>query len=163
MRTENSGKRMFDQSCKNVTIDSHGFRNALWINFLWIGWAMWWGGLSFYAICVVPIATDLIGSIEQGFVTQRVMQWHNSISLIFVVCLAIDAFFQRRRVLWVVVAILSLIIIGLLVGHFILSSQMDFVQHTVPDGFYSQHAIYLWITACEWIIGMTIPFLFRSK
>lgn len=154
---------MFDQSCKNVTIDSHGFRNALWINFLWIAWAMWWGGLSFYAICVVPIATDLIGSIEQGFVTQRVMQWHNCISLIFVVCLAIDAFFQRRRVLWLVVAILFVIIIGLLVGHFILSSQMDFVQHTVPDGFYSQHAIYLWITACEWIIGMTIPFLFRSK
>ncbi|MFM8571811.1 MAG: hypothetical protein ACKOAU_09465 [Pirellula sp.] len=42
----------------------------------WILWGLWWGGLSFYAIVVVPIGTEQIGSVAQGFITQRVTQWH---------------------------------------------------------------------------------------
>lgn len=33
---------------------------------------MWWGGLCFYAVVIVPIGTEVIGSVEQGFITQRV-------------------------------------------------------------------------------------------
>ena len=41
-----------------------------WSSFLLLVWAAWWGGLCFYAMVVVPIGTELIGSVEQGLITQ---------------------------------------------------------------------------------------------
>ena len=132
-------------------------RQVIWSNVLWIVWATWWGGLSFYAIVVIPIGTELIGSVEQGFISQKVTQWHNWLSLLFVMFLAIDAHVRRRGTLWIIVALLVFINIMLVVWHSILSSQMDFEQKTVPSGFYAQHAVYLWFTAAQWIVGMAMP------
>jgi hypothetical protein len=33
---------------------------------------------------------------------------------------------------------------------------MNFVERTVPGNFYSEHAIYLWITVVEWLLGMVV-------
>ena len=131
--------------------------SAIWKLFLLLVWAAWWGGLSFYAVVVVPIGTDLIGSVEQGFITQRVTQWHNGLSGLFLVCLLIEAIRRRSPALWGISAVLAIIDIALVVWHVKLTHMMDFQQHVVTGRFYSQHAIYLWITVCEWILGMVMP------
>ena len=148
---------MIQLGSKNWSIDAIRFREATWSNLLWIAWGIWWGGLSFYAIIVVPIGTELIGSVEQGFITQKVTLWHNGLSILFVFCLAIEAYRRKSRALWVVVSLLMMIDLALVVDHIKISSQMDFKNQSVPSGFYAQHANYLWITAAEWVLGMAIP------
>ena len=128
-----------------------------WRLFLLLVWAAWWGGLSFYAVVVIPIGTELIGSVEQGFITQRVTQWHNGLSGLFFVCLLIDASGRRRRELWAIVVVLAIIDIALVVWHAKLTGMMDFKQQAVPGSFYAQHAIYLWITLAEWLLGIAMP------
>ena len=132
---------------------------AAWRLFLLLVWAAWWGGLCFYAVVVVPIGTELIGSVEQGFITQRVTQWHNGLSGLFLVSLLIEASRSRSRSreLWAIVVVLAIIDIALVVWHAKLTGMMDFPQQSVPGSFYTQHAIYLWITATEWLLGMTMP------
>jgi hypothetical protein len=132
-------------------------RRAIWNVFLPLVWAAWWGGLCFYAVVVVPIGTEVVGSVEQGFITQRVTQWHNGLSGLFLVCLMIEAIRRRIRVLWAIAVTLAIIDIALVVWHTKLTRMMDFEQHSVSGGFYTQHAIYLWLTATEWFLGLTIP------
>lgn len=134
-----------------------------WRSFLWIVWAAWWGGLSFYAVIVVPIGTELSGSVEQGFITQRVTMWHNCLAVLFLLCLAVEAYSRKSRVLWVVLSLLTMITIALLGRHRLLSTLMDFQKQSVPSEFYAQHAVYLWITAAEWILGMAIPFFLQRR
>lgn len=131
--------------------------NAIWKVFLLLVWAAWWGGLCFYVVVVVPIGTDLIGSVEQGFITQRVTQWHNALSGLFLVCLWIEASRRRNRWLWAIAVVLAIIDIALVVWHAKLTGMMDFQQQAVPGSFYAQHAIYLWLTAAEWLVGMAMP------
>ena len=78
---------------KNESVDSLTQRisRASWRIFLLLVWAPWWGGLCFYAVVVVPVGTELIGSVEQGFITQRVTQWHNAWTGLFLVFLLIKA------------------------------------------------------------------------
>ena len=130
---------------------------ATWRVFLLLVWAAWWGGLCFYAVVVVPIGTELIGSVEQGFITQRVTLWHNGLSGLFLVSLLIEAIRRRRRELWAIVVVLAIIDIALVVWHAKLTGMMDFKQQAVPGRFYAQHAIYLWITAAEWLLGIAMP------
>ena len=120
-------------------------------------WAAWWGGLCFYAVVVIPIATEIVGSVEQGFISQRVTQWHNALSGLFLLCLFTEAFRTRSTALWAFAAALSFIDIGLVVWHSRLTGMMDFQHWTVSSDFYTEHAVYLWITAAEWVLGIMIP------
>ncbi len=147
----------------NEIVNRSRSRLILWECFLWIAWAVWWGGLSFYAILVVPIGTEQLGSVEQGFITQKVSLWHNGMTVLFVLCLAIDALDRNKRALWVVVSLLAMITFALIIAHSLLSGQLDFREKTAPPSFYSQHAIYLWITAAEWLVGLSVPLFIRSK
>jgi len=130
---------------------------SAWRHLLLILWAMWWGGLCFYAIVVVPIGTEMIGTVEQGFVTQQVTQWHNGLSIVFLICLWIEAYLRSSRTLWIVGALLLAINIGLVAWHYWLTSMMDFQDQSVPSDFYAKHAVYLWITAAEYFIGLALP------
>ena len=112
---------------------------------------------------VVPIGTEQIGSVEQGFITQKVTLWHNVITILFILAISIDAFCRKKRASWIVVVLLSTITVALLIAHSMLSSQMNFEEKSVPNHFYSQHAIYLWITAAEWFVGMSVPLFLRTK
>ena len=134
-----------------------------WKLFVMLAWAAWWGGLSFYALVVVPIGSEVIGSVEQGFITQRVTQWHNALSVLFIVCVLIEAFHRRSRALWLIGITLAVIDMGLITWHIRLTNLMDFQQQTVPGRFYEEHAVYLWITAAEWVLGIATPiWLFLS-
>src|SRR5437867_2876625 len=39
--------------------------------------AVWLGGLTFYALIVIPSGAAVVGDTTQGFVTQRVTGWLN--------------------------------------------------------------------------------------
>ena len=134
--------------------------HTFWQAFLLPVWAVWWGGLCFYAIVVVPIGTEMIGSVEQVFITQRVTGWHNVLTGAFLVCLIIEAIHQRSLALWLSVAALAIIEIGLVAWHWHLTGMMDVANQSVPSDFYEQHAIYLWITAAEWFLGITMALIF---
>lgn len=130
---------------------------AIWRTILLLVWGAWWGGLCFYAIVVVPIGTDVIGSVEQGFITQKVTQWHNTLSWVFLVLWLTESFRHGGKMRWFIAFALAAINIALVVWHSHLTEMMDFQSQTVPSNFYSQHAIYLWITAAEWALGMILP------
>ena len=131
----------------------------LWRAVTWILWAFWWGGLSFYAIVVVPTGTEQLGSVAQGFITQRVTQWHNLLCVLMTLALAIEAYRCSSRFLWAACGTLGVLTTLLFAGHAFLTQQMDFRSETVPANFYSQHAIYLWLTAAEWGLGIALPWL----
>lgn len=124
---------------------------------LLILWAVWWGGLTFYAVVVVPIGTEVLGSVEQGFITQQVIRWHNGLTVVFLLLMLFEAYWRQSRVLWAIVATLCFAAVGLILWHARLTGMMDFKHLSVPPGFYAEHAIYLWITAAEWALGMIAP------
>ncbi len=71
---------------------------------------------------------------EQGFITQRVTQWHNRLSWLFLACLMIEAGRRRSYGLWGMAAALAVTDIALVVWHALLTGMMDFKQHVVPGG-----------------------------
>lgn len=154
----------FRQSCGMTTIEGPGASNRpgrlLWLSFLALLFACWWGGLSFYAIVVVPLATEQFGSTEQGFVTQQVTNWHNAILSAMAVCLLIEARQLTSRILAVVAILLAITTIALVADHHWLTGLMNMQNRTVPESFYAQHAIYLWLTAVEWGTGLLLPILY---
>jgi len=137
---------------------------ASWKLLLLLLWGVWWGGLCFYAVVVVPIGTDSIGTVDQGFITQRVTWWHNLILGAFLACQAVEAYRRRSRTLWAFAAALGVIEVALILWHSHLTGMMDFEYRSVPASFYGEHAVYLWITAAEWGLGIILPLaLFRAE
>jgi hypothetical protein len=54
-------------------------------------------------------------------------------------------------------SVLGIIEISLILWHAHLTGMMDFPNQAVPSNFYGEHAIYLWITAAEWGLGIILP------
>jgi len=135
-----------------------------WRLFLHLAWAIWWGGIFFYAVVVVPIGTEAIGSIEQGFITQKVSQVHNVIAIAFLVCLAVETARTRSRLIGILTATLAVNVLFLVRWHSHLTGLLDVHDHSVSSGFYQQHAVYLWLIAFEWLLGIIAPLvLFVSR
>ena len=135
----------------------------VWRAGIWILWAFWWGGLSFYAIAVVPIGTEQIGSQSQGFITQWVTHWHNLLGTIMTICLAMEGYRTSRRSLYLLATLVGFVTSLLFVDHWILSSQMNFQDRSVSENFYKQHVVYLWITTVEWFLGLLVPFVLQAQ
>lgn len=122
-----------------------------------LAWSIWWGGLTLYAAIVVPIATESIGALEQGFVTQRVTEWlHRSAAAYLATGIAVFPCCRSRWQKWLIVVQFILLAFLVLV-HWQLSAEMDFELKTIPDGFYAKHAIYLWLTTVMWFVGLVYP------
>ncbi len=143
--------------CTIVHMISSNLTNVTWRTVLWILWALWWGGLSFYAIIVVPTGSEQIGSVAQGFITQRVTYWHNPLGAIMTIALAVEAYRTSSRGLYALSAGIGIVTLLLFIGHEILSSQMNFKESSVSESFYSQHARYLWLTTAQWLLGLFVP------
>lgn len=135
----------------------------LWSCFVVFLFAVWWGGLTFYAAIVVPTGSEQIGATEQGFITQQVTRWHNALLTAMTICLLIEAWRNNRWPLWAVVCGLAVIDAALLYLHQQLSEMINLRDQSIPDGFYSEHAIYLWLTTIEWAVGLSIPFLVAGR
>lgn len=125
----------------------------------------WQGGFTFYAIIVVPMGEQVLGSsIDQGFVTQRVANYLKlagavTLPLLFWDVAAMKKKSRLRAAAWLVMAVS----LGLLAGmHAYLDQFLDAGSKNVMDHdrFYVAHEVYLTICAVQWASGLV--FLFTS-
>lgn len=127
--------------------------------------SLWWGGLTFYAVIVVPIGTEMFDATSQGFVTQRVTNWLNGLSLACLAALLWNVFVYRRLFLTIAWATMAVATVGLFALHEALDRMMDIDTQSVEAdaGFYSWHRVYLWITALQWVAGLIQGLFFASR
>jgi len=146
--------------------DARSFPASLMLNtLLLLLWGIWWGGLTLYAAIVVPIGTQSVGSIEQGFITQQVTGWLNAIGMMTVLAMGLFSLrsYRNRRGLLVMATLEGILLIALIQYRVKLTNQMDYASRDVAEGFYHQHAVYLWLTTAQWLLGLVIPiFILKS-
>jgi hypothetical protein len=129
---------------------------------------LWQGGFLFYALVVVPIGTDFLGSAtQQGFVTQRVTHWLNRIGWFALAILAMDALATapRRRLRFWLVVVATILNTVLTFGlHGTLSERLDFEEHRIREreGFYSLHRWYLIVSGVQWFLVFVFSILTLS-
>jgi hypothetical protein len=113
--------------------------------------AVWIGGLTFYALVVVPIGAETIGSTQQGFITQQVTIWLNRIGLVVLIILLPSLQTGWMRATWGTLALT-------LAALFLLHSQLDALlissQESDHATFYNWHRAYLLVTALQWLAGL---------
>jgi hypothetical protein len=114
----------------------------------------WLGGLTFYALVVVPIGNDLYGSTEQGFLTQQVTIWLNTIGTATLAVLFLNLVYLRGRLLMITWLVMAAAQVGLVATHAKLDSLLDAATQSVATGFYSAHRQYLILTALQWLAGL---------
>ena len=112
--------------------------------------AFWMGGFTFYALVVIPIGNHLLGSIEQGLVTQQVTRWMNLAGVAALLILFPGA--RRNRWLggsWLVMAAALAVLFWL---HPRLDALIDGSQRIVADDsrFYRWHQAYLAVVTVQW-------------
>jgi hypothetical protein len=122
-----------------------------------VAFAVWLGGLTFYALVVVPVGTQVLGGpVAQGFVTQAVTVRLNLVALAALAALAWNAFVLRERRpivgTWAVMLAAQAVLFAL---HPSLDRLLDPATRTVVDHarFYATHRGYLLVTTAQWIAG----------
>ena len=112
--------------------------------------AFWMGGFTFYALIVIPTGTRLLGSVEQGLVTQQVTQWMNWLGALSLAILLPGALRTRWLALsWLVMALAQFVLFWL---HPRLDAFIDGSLRTVSDEtrFYRWHQAYLVAVTIQW-------------
>jgi len=112
--------------------------------------AFWMGGFTFYALLVIPTGNHLLGSIEQGLVTQQVTQWMNLLGLASLAILLPGARKSRLPALsWLVMAAALAVLFWL---HPRLDGLIDGSLRIVSDNtqFYRWHQAYLAAMTVQW-------------
>jgi hypothetical protein len=124
----------------------------MWRYLLILVLAFWLGGLSFYAVIVVPVGTDILGSTGQGFITQRVTNQLNLVASVVLVLLLVNVVKQRGRLLTVTWLVLAATQVALVAMHPWLDAMLNATSQEITDGelFYKRHGIYLDVTAVQW-------------
>jgi hypothetical protein len=122
----------------------------------------WQGGFFFYAAVVVPLGTDLHGSMEQGRLTRHVTDWSNVIGAIAVAILAWDQLLNgevrwcrvTRWGLWAVMAG------GLPVLAYLHLKIEPFIDSTLDyETFYFRHRVYLYVATAQWAASLAYVFV----
>jgi hypothetical protein len=126
--------------------------NAMWRYLLILALAFWLGGLTFYALVVVPIGADILGSTGQGFITQRVTNELNLMGAGVLAMLLANMVKQRGRLLTATWLVLAATQVALVAMHRWLDAMLDASTQEIADGerFYKRHGIYLDVTAVQW-------------
>ena len=95
--------------------------------------AFWQGGLTFYAVVVVPVANSILTGGEQGFVTQEVTNWMNWIGVLAVLILVANAVLLRSGAFWGLCGLLALTLVGLFVIHAQMDAVLDPASFAISD------------------------------
>jgi hypothetical protein len=118
---------------------------------------LWQGGFLFYALIVVPIGTDFLGSAtQQGFVTHRVTLWLNRLGWFALFAFVVDSRatashkMLRFRLIAIAMILQAILVFWL---HGALSDRLDFEEHRLREreGFYNLHRWYLIVSSVQWI------------
>jgi hypothetical protein len=122
--------------------------------------SLWWGGLTFYALFVVPTGVDVLGGeTEQGFITQRVSNIINLCGLLALAVLLVHAAASWRSIgrfakitlstTWLITAAAQT---ALFLMHPHLDALLDVPSHSIiePSSFHRLHELYLTVTTIAW-------------
>src|SRR5262245_2017182 len=122
--------------------------------------ALWWGGLTFYALFVVPTGVEVLGGeTEQGFITQRVSNIINLCGVLALVVLLVHAAVSWRSIgrfakitlstTWFITAAAQSV---LLLMHPRLDALLDVPSHSIvePSSFHRLHELYLIVITIQW-------------
>ena len=112
--------------------------------------AFWMGGFTFYALVVIPTGNHLLGSIEQGLVTQQVTQWMNLLGVLSLAILLPGV--RRSRLLAASWLVMAAALIALYALHRRLDVLIDGSLREVSDEtrFYRWHQAYLVAVTIQW-------------
>lgn len=117
--------------------------------------AFWQGGFTFYAAAVVPIGSDVLGSItEQARITRRVTSAINFAGIVAIGVFAWDAasvpLRRKSRALMLFIAAAVLLALILLRAH--LDQMFHGAEAYVEDraAFRPVHRLYLWLSTAQW-------------
>lgn len=121
--------------------------------------AFWLGGLTFYALVVVPVGTRLLGSDQQGLITQQVTNYLNTAGVVTGLLLVVHAINTRHWALLACFGVFAAAQAGLLFMHV----RLDRMLSGDVTGFYDVHRVYLLITAIQWLAGMAALWFILQK
>jgi hypothetical protein len=126
----------------------------------------WQGGFIFYTAVVVPIGTDELGALQQGFITRRVTHQLNLAGAVALVVFALDlppagpSSLRRfaRSVFWLGMVVAQA---ALFHQHAYLDSLLRPAEMTVidPSAFRPAHRVYLWISTAQWALAVAFALL----
>lgn len=120
--------------------------------------SVWMGGFTFYSAVVIPVLHDSLGSLETGYVTQRVTDYLNVIGVGTVLIWWAAAWVERsvgsargRRTRLVLLATTTLILLGLIVLHRVMDGRLEAGS---LRGFYPLHRVYLIASTVQWLVNL---------
>lgn len=119
-----------------------------------LAFSAWFGGLTFYAIVVIPTAHRVLGShLRVGFITREVAHGINALAVGALLLLLWDfrgaPRSRLRRWTWAAMAAAQALLFGL---HPVLDGHLDAEAGTLADAgrFYAVHRTYLIVTTFQW-------------
>lgn len=126
----------------------------------WLALAFWVGGFMFYSAVVIPLLHEDLGSIETGYVTQRVTDYLNAAGAAALTIWWLIALVERHRG---PVGFRRARLGGLLVSTGLLAALV--ILHRVMDahletgslrGFYPLHRAYLIASTAQWVANLVL-------
>ncbi len=144
---------------------------------LWLlTFALWFGGFTFYAALVVPVANSIMpDAVPFGFVTQKVTHGINALHGAFLIVATWEIVSQYRLVnqrkwqlhlLALAIIVSAAALVCLLLIRLRLDAMMNGTTFEInePEGgsFYGTHAMYLNLSTLTWLLGIAqlIGFVF---
>lgn len=120
--------------------------------------SIWVGGFTFYSAVVIPVLHDALGSLDTGFVTQRVTDYLNAAGGVAVALWWLSAWADRssgpalaRRARIGLLAATTVMLLGLIGLHRVMDSRLESGS---LRGFYPLHRIYLVGSTVQWFANL---------
>jgi len=132
--------------------------------------SVWVGGFTFYSAVVIPVLHESLGSLDTGYVTQRVTDYINAAGVVAVVLWWLSAWVDRSAgpalVKWARLGFLAattITLLGLIGLHRVMDSRLESGS---LRGFYPLHRIYLVGSTVQWFANLglmaVMPILWRE-
>ncbi len=119
---------------------------------------IWVGGFTFYSAVVIPVLHDTLGSLDTGYVTQRVTDHLNAAGGVAVILWWLDAWADRpsgsalaRRVRLGLLTATTVILLGLVGLHRVMDDRLEFGG---LREFYPLHRVYLIVSTVQWFVNL---------
>ena len=143
----------------------------MWQRYLFLlAFAWWMGGLTFYALVVIPTASHVLGNHRDvGFITQQVTYWLNLTGIVALLLslwnIASVLPMARRRMRFLLVGtwfVMAATHAALFISHSWLSAILDIDHHRIIDSdlFEFRHGVYETFVTIQWIAALLQMWLF---
>lgn len=120
--------------------------------------SVWVGGFTFYSAVVIPVLHESLGSLETGYVTQRVTDYLNAAGAVAVALWWLAAWADRsagpalaRRVRLGSLAATTVLLLGLIGLHRVMDGRLESGS---LRGFYPLHRVYLIVSTAQWFMNL---------